>query len=126
MGYALKYQQELVTESCGGCGIEFAVPAALHGRFAKEGAAIRCPNPACPWPSMSIKETEAARLKKELEAATAARRWAEKSLEAEVAAHALTKKSARKRAAAGVCQCCNRTFQNVARHMKTKHPEAGK
>ena len=26
------------------------------------------------------------------------------------------------RAAAGVCPCCNRSFQNLARHMKTKHP----
>ena len=23
----------------------------------------------------------------------------------------------------GVCPCCNRTFQNLARHMESKHPE---
>jgi len=23
----------------------------------------------------------------------------------------------------GVCPCCNRTFSNLASHMKTKHPE---
>jgi hypothetical protein len=28
-----------------------------------------------------------------------------------------------KRTAAGVCPCCNRTFQQLARHMKTRHPE---
>lgn len=27
------------------------------------------------------------------------------------------------RAAAGLCPCCNRSFVNVARHMKTKHPK---
>ena len=27
-----------------------------------------------------------------------------------------------KRATAGVCQCCKRSFANVARHMKLKHP----
>lgn len=27
-----------------------------------------------------------------------------------------------KRAAAGVCPCCNRTFLNMQRHMKSKHP----
>lgn len=27
------------------------------------------------------------------------------------------------RAANGVCQCCNRTFQNLQRHMATKHPD---
>ena len=26
------------------------------------------------------------------------------------------------RAAAGVCPCCNRTFKQLAAHMKTKHP----
>ena len=28
----------------------------------------------------------------------------------------------KKRAAAGVCPCCNRQFQNLHRHMETKHP----
>lgn len=28
----------------------------------------------------------------------------------------------KKRIAAGVCPCCSRTFQNLARHMKTQHP----
>lgn len=27
------------------------------------------------------------------------------------------------RAAAGVCPCCNRTFQNLARHMAGQHPQ---
>jgi len=26
------------------------------------------------------------------------------------------------RAAAGVCPCCNRTFENIRRHMASKHP----
>lgn len=28
----------------------------------------------------------------------------------------------KRRIAAGVCICCRRTFSNLARHMKTKHP----
>lgn len=28
----------------------------------------------------------------------------------------------KRRALAGVCPCCTRTFQNVQRHMKSKHP----
>lgn len=27
------------------------------------------------------------------------------------------------RVAAGTCPCCNRTFQNLARHMSAKHPD---
>ncbi len=29
----------------------------------------------------------------------------------------------KKRVAAGVCPCCNRTFQDLARHMAGQHPE---
>jgi hypothetical protein len=29
----------------------------------------------------------------------------------------------RKRIARGVCPCCTRSFQNLQRHMKTKHPD---
>lgn len=29
----------------------------------------------------------------------------------------------KKRASAGVCPCCNRTVSQMARHMKSKHPE---
>ena len=28
-----------------------------------------------------------------------------------------------KRAKAGVCPCCNRSFENLRRHMATKHPQ---
>jgi hypothetical protein len=28
-----------------------------------------------------------------------------------------------KRVHRGVCPCCKRTFQNIQRHMETKHPE---
>lgn len=31
-----------------------------------------------------------------------------------------------KRVALGVCQCCNRSFTNLARHMSSKHPETVK
>jgi len=32
------------------------------------------------------------------------------------------RKRIEKRVHRGVCPCCSRTFSNVARHMKTKHP----
>jgi len=31
-------------------------------------------------------------------------------------------KRVKRRINGGVCTCCNRTFTNLARHMKTKHP----
>ncbi len=32
-------------------------------------------------------------------------------------------KRIQRRAHAGLCPCCNRTFQDVVRHMKAKHPD---
>lgn len=29
----------------------------------------------------------------------------------------------KKRSAAGLCPCCNRTFSNMTRHMKSEHPD---
>lgn len=133
MGYALAYEQTLVTESCGGCGIEFALPASLAKRFQTEGASIRCPNPNCPWPSMSIKETEAARLKKELEAERKRLEFARNAErvqreEAERLGHQLIAARGqmtklRNRVGKGVCPCCNRSFENLKRHMVSKHPD---
>lgn len=39
-----------------------------------------------------------------------------------VAAERGAKTKLKKRAAAGLCPCCNRTLQNLARHMSGQHP----
>lgn len=41
---------------------------------------------------------------------------------AEAVKHKATAVKSRQRAGAGVCQCCNRLFTNVASHMRNKHP----
>ena len=56
-------------------------------------------------------EQETARLAEEAAAADRERRKAERAL-----------KSHKKRSAAGLCPCCNRTFSNMTRHMKSEHP----
>jgi hypothetical protein len=37
--------------------------------------------------------------------------------------HVTRKKRQLERVASGVCPCCNRSFVNLRRHMKTQHPE---
>ena len=51
-----------------------------------------------------------------------AQREARSAAEKQLAASRAAAVKARKRAAVGVCQCCNRQFANMARHMQTKHP----
>lgn len=126
MGHALTVTLTLETMTCHSCGTAFAVNSTLYRAYKEEGQALRCPNPRCDWASFIPTETPAQKLEKQLAAANQGRRWAEERLEAERREHSATKgKLAKleKRASAGVCSCCNRTFQNLARHMKTKHSE---
>lgn len=68
-------------------------------------------------------ERDEAIRQRDLERQRAARRAEERdaALRREAAAKGQVTKL-KNRAAAGVCPCCNRTFVQLARHMKTKHP----
>ena len=44
-------------------------------------------------------------------------------VEGELALTERREKRLKKRASAGVCPCCTRSFTDMARHMKQKHPE---
>lgn len=107
----------------------FAITKDLEDRRRKDGANFYCPNGHVnAWSNCEndrirrerdlLKQNEA-RLEDEIRLKD--RRIAE---EAEKAAK-LKREAARlkKRTAAGLCSCCNRTFTNMRRHMATKHPE---
>lgn len=64
-------------------------------------------------------EQDNARLRDECDAANRRTDAAERS----VAAQKGQVTKLKNRAKAGVCPCCNRTFQNLKRHMATKHPD---
>ena len=113
---------------CPTCGVIFAITAEYEARRRQDGRGFRCPNDH----SMSYGQSEAD--KERDRAANLARRleWAEgrevhlrdqlqaTEYQRRAAKGQLTK--AKKRIAAGVCPCCNRTFQNLANHMAGQHP----
>jgi DNA repair exonuclease SbcCD ATPase subunit len=127
MGYALvNVNVILETESCGVCGTHFAIPDTLM-RAAKNN-----PNYTfyCPMGhNIGYSTSEADRLRKKLDEQTKeATRQAQRALEAGVARDAeakLRQKAERKlkRVSRGVCPSCNRTFDNLARHMACKHAD---
>jgi hypothetical protein len=97
---------------------------AVADRQSKHGGYHHCPNGHLQGWSKDVCEDEKMRRERDLlkqetarleESITAERRLRE---EAEMAL-----RKHKKRAAAGVCPCCTRTFSNMARHMKTKHPD---
>jgi len=121
-----EYTGILVVVRCW-CGIQHAVPESLHieqRRKHDDGGSlsIYCPRGHTYVPAGQSKAqilerqltTERARHDQTREAL----KHAEASRRAEKAA----KTKIRRRVANGVCPCCQRTFKDLAAHMKTKHP----
>lgn len=127
MAETLTYSGTLVVVTCW-CGTRHAVPQELRGKQEREHADGRTQtNIYCPLGHSYViaGEGEAARLERQL--ANARDRSAQLAAErdqAEASARAYkgVATKARKRAKAGVCPCCNRTFQQLARHMASQHP----
>lgn len=121
-------------QDCIECFVKFGVPVGFNARRQGDKKTFYCPN----GHSMSYTESEADRLKARLQAQEQATRKAEEAAErerrwrleaAEVHAHTERRLAAqrgantrmRNRAANGVCPCCNRSFENLRRHMASKH-----
>jgi hypothetical protein len=119
---------DLEETSCVRCGIRFAVPPNwLEGRRNdKEG--FYCPNGHV----LSYKKSLSEKLSEELSATkqrlayqedeTRRQRELRDAAERQAAAARGQVTKLKKRASAGVCPCCNRSFLALGRHMQTKHP----
>lgn len=124
MGFSIPKQVVLETEECCNCGVVFAMPDYMMRRLKDQGGTFYCPN----GHGQHYTKSEVQRLQEKLaEQARAATHMAERAKDAEAAEQKAQReiKRMKKRAAAGVCPCCNRTFQQLARHMKMKHPDHG-
>lgn len=122
-----------------GCHIAFGVDATVRQRWIDSGQQFYCPN----GHDQHYTESTVARLTKqlELEKKTAQRllqekEFAQKNATAERLAREHTERQLRTRKGIntrlrnrikhGVCPCCHRTVSQLARHMKTKHPQFNK
>lgn len=107
---------------CRTCGITYGVPPNWRRTRYETGREFHCPN----GHTQQFAEPETARLRKALSAERAAHDQTKSRAQDAEAAKARLEEQAKlrdRRSAAGVCPCCHRTFSQMARHMKTKHPE---
>lgn len=110
-----------------GCGIVFAVPDWWEKNRRRDHTSWYCPNGHRQFFSAKTEqEKQIEALQAQVRAADANRSYwhgeaERKSLSLRATKGVLTR--TRKRIAAGVCPCCHRSFQNVADHMATKHPD---
>lgn len=119
----------LFVSDCPSCAVVFGITEDLEARRRADGGKFYCPNGH--W--MTFGESEAERERKKRVRVEQEAEWLRTSRRAALdqaetaerrrraAKGQLTK--VKKRVAAGVCPCCNRTFQDLARHMAGQHPD---
>lgn len=117
----------LVTETCINCGILFAIPFTYQSELKKDHKSFYCPNGHTQY---YPQETEAEKLRKQLEnerrtslEMNRQREQIQRELNEAKKAHEKKLKQLKRRAVAGTCEYCRRTFVNKARHMQTQHPD---
>lgn len=121
---------DLIERKCPICGVQYALDKDFYDyRRLNKSEGWYCPN----GHYLVIKESDAEKYRREAERLKQQiAQWqdeAQHNLEVaqyhERAAAAYKGHLTRhkKRAKAGTCPCCKRTFQNLARHMATQHPD---
>ncbi len=120
----LKFEAALQTKTCPVCFINYAAPELLFEKKLEKKDNWFCPNGHS---LVFTGETEAEKLAKEVARLKSEVEWQKGrvALKAKdvIAQKGLAAKAKNKlaRVEKGVCPKCNRSFQNVARHMQTQH-----
>ena len=114
---------KLVAVTCCNCGVAFGMSDDFHERRRRDHGLFYCP---AGHSQHFTGKSDIEKLREELAVKEQSVRHVQQQAEFQrkeaIAAKAAATKL-RNRVSKGVCPCCNRTFTNLARHMKTKHPE---
>lgn len=109
--------------TCGGCGVLWAMTTDFYNKKRSDHTGFSCPNGCNRVFSGETRESklerQLARKQRQLEA-EAGRALILEQQNKEVKGNY---KRLRVRIQNGVCPCCSRTFENLASHIKTKHPD---
>ena len=108
--------------TCASCGTAFAVPAQVMKKGRENHGEVYCPNGHINVWRKSEVEKLTEQLAAEQQKASSYRTRLEAEEQQRFAAEAARDKLKR-RIKRGVCPCCKRSFENVKRHICTKHPE---
>jgi len=115
----------MIVVHCPKCWIEYGIPDALDKRLleARANLSVYCPN-GHTWYYTGEREADALRRERDVIKQQNARlhEEARQAIQARNVAQADLRRH-KTRTKAGLCPCCNRSFVNMQRHMKTKHPD---
>lgn len=122
-GRLFKTDANLVAVRCPECHILYAIPESLD-RAAQKWTGSQGWNVSCPLGHTWHYTGPNIEQKLEQERERSARLAAERDqAEASARAYKGVATKAKKRAAAALCPCCNRSFVQLRRHLETKHPD---
>ena len=126
MNLSIDISTTLTSISCGECGGIYAITECYRKQKHDEGGYWSCPYCQSDW---GYDESEIDRLKKKVEQEKKRTEWAKQDLKntenkLRAAKGQVTK--IKNRVSKGACPCCNRTFQNLHRHMENQHPNWNK
>jgi hypothetical protein len=111
---------QLIAHWCNGCGIPYGLPAGFIEQRRQDNETWTCPN-GCKR-HFAAGESDAEKLRRAEAREVALKDQLSAAIrDAEQVRVALLRD--RQRFVNGVCPCCNRSFDNVRRHMTTKHPD---
>ena len=127
--FTIASQFEVV--ECCNCNCRFAMSQDMCERRLEDGKLFHCPNGHPQrYTKRKTQADEIERLKRRIEDERRQKEYSQKESEhfrrsRDGMKGALAKSNNKlKRVKAGVCPCCNRTFQNLARHMANQHPDS--
>ena len=123
MSLALQMEYRLVHTTCYKCGVAMFIPDDMNKKFLRTGDSFYCING---HDQHYIGELEETKLKRQLKVERDTNTFLRKQNEQErnrTRGQKAAKTRIKNRIKNGVCPCCNRTFKQLAAHMKNKHPE---
>lgn len=119
---------ELTVMKCW-CGLVHAVPTNLYDVYMEsKSKSLHCPlgHSYVPGERREIREEQLAAKVAHLREQNEHLRIERGKAEKRVSTYRGHLTRVKKRVSGGVCPCCNRSFENLGRHMKSKHPKYGK
>lgn len=126
----ITFSIDLEIVHCANCGVPFGITRDYEQRRREDHGSFFCP---AGHSNVFKGKTDAERLREQLQrkeqdlaAEVERRRRAEAAVQAEqfkTRAERAAKTKLKNRVGHGVCPCCKRSFENLRRHMASKHPE---
>lgn len=129
----ITFTGKLVVVECYQCYMRFAIPRDFYDRLQELRNQGRFTCPSCECRQHYIGKSTETKLREQLDREKNNSQRLSDRLDLEREDHKRTEYQRRaakgqltktkKRIGAGVCPCCNRTFQDLARHMTGQHPD---